>query len=147
MTTDAAMLLAILAMLATGQHDLLHDIGVYARTYDLPLERAYRQIYVESGFKVDAVSPDGSCIGLGQLNKNFWAWVGDLTDPDTNLNTAFAFMHSLLKRYNGNYEKALAAYNWGPGNLDRCIEKYGDSWFHHIPAETRRYIEKVVTGK
>lgn len=45
----------------------------------------------------------------------------------------------LLRQYGGDVRKALAAYNWGSGNLDR---KGMDS----APAETRNYIDKVLAG-
>jgi soluble lytic murein transglycosylase-like protein len=44
------------------------------------------------------------------------------------------YLKGLLTRYGGNLDKALSAYNWGPGNLER-----GGS----LPAETRNYLVKV----
>jgi soluble lytic murein transglycosylase-like protein len=45
------------------------------------------------------------------------------------------FLKGLLERYNGDLDAALAAYNWGPGNVDRRPDR--------LPRETRDYLVKV----
>lgn len=40
-------------------------------------------------------------------------------------------------------DKALAAYNWGPGNLQRDIDQHGENWRMFLPEETKRYIDKI----
>lgn len=65
-----------------------------------------------------------------------------LDDPNDLAKSAKAaaqFMSDLLKKYKGDLSKAAAAYNWGPGNVDR----YG---LGRAPAETRDYV-KSVAGK
>ncbi|MBW2186753.1 MAG: lytic transglycosylase domain-containing protein, partial [Deltaproteobacteria bacterium] len=42
----------------------------------------------------------------------------------------------LLEKYDGDLDHALAAYNWGQGNVDR-------KGLEHMPTETRNYIAKV----
>ena len=46
------------------------------------------------------------------------------------------------RRYGGDLAKMWAAYNWGPGNLDEALRRYGDDWLRYAPAETRDYIER-----
>lgn len=46
--------------------------------------------------------------------------------------------------YDGDIAKGLAAYNTGPGNLNKIIKKYGDNWRENLPAETRNYLNKIV---
>lgn len=64
-----------------------------------------------------------------------------LTNPDdlTQSATAAAKMYgNLLKQYGGDLSKALAAYNWGSGNLDR-------KGMAQAPAETRDYIATITS--
>ena len=56
-------------------------------------------------------------------------------DPEQNIMAGTRFLKNMLTRYGGDIDKALAAYNWGPGNLDR---KKG-----LLPKETQQYIAKV----
>lgn len=63
-----------------------------------------------------------------------------LTNPDDFEQSADAsarYISDLMSRYAGNLQKAVAAYNWGPGNVD----KYG---LGKAPAETRGYLDKVL---
>ncbi|MFY2643712.1 lytic transglycosylase domain-containing protein [Achromobacter insuavis] len=58
------------------------------------------------------------------------------------------YLQAMLGNYGGDVRKALAAYNAGPGNVDRAIEKGGDSWMTYLPKpqETVPYIDKIVAG-
>lgn len=60
-------------------------------------------------------------------------------------------LQAFVKRYDGDYEKALAAYNAGPGNVDKAIkraEEEGGNWKDYLPKpeETLPYIEKILGG-
>lgn len=50
------------------------------------------------------------------------------------------YLDAMLKRY-GSEDKAMAAYNAGPGALDAALKKGGD-WLTHLPAETQAYVTK-----
>ena len=79
----------------------------------------------------------GTAQGLG---------VKDVYDPTQNVNGGTKYIAGQLKKY-GNPELALAAYNWGPGNVDKAIKKYGNSWAAiraHAPKETQNYVTKVM---
>lgn len=43
----------------------------------------------------------------------------------------------------GDTSKALAAYNFGPGNMDKVLAKHGDQWFDHVPEETQNYVRNI----
>lgn len=52
------------------------------------------------------------------------------------------YLQAMVKEYAGDPAKAWAAYNWGPGNLDKAIKEYGDDWLKHAPEETQLYVGK-----
>jgi len=47
-----------------------------------------------------------------------------------------------MDRYNDDTTSALAAYNWGVGNVDKWLKKGGD--FNELPKETQNYIKKIT---
>lgn len=53
-------------------------------------------------------------------------------------------LQAYTKKYGGDYRKGLAAYNYGPGNVDKLVKKYGSEWEEHLPAETKNYLKKVA---
>jgi Soluble lytic murein transglycosylase and related regulatory proteins (some contain LysM/invasin domains) len=48
----------------------------------------------------------------------------DATDAQQNIRFGKYYLEKLLNRYEGNIELALAAYNWGMGNLEKSIDKH-----------------------
>ncbi|WP_431290397.1 lytic transglycosylase domain-containing protein [Burkholderia cepacia] len=75
---------------------------------------------------------------------NEWGKGGDRFNFNDQADSSGRYMQSLMKRYGGDIRKALAAYNWGMGNLDKDIAKNGGQWESHLPAETRKYIAQVA---
>lgn len=71
-----------------------------------------------------------------------------------NARLGTAYLGSLLKRYDGSYLLAFAAYNAGPNRVTEWIAEYGDprdsvidkvNWVEHIPyRETRDYVMRVM---
>lgn len=64
------------------------------------------------------------------------------TNPAANEQVGRAYMDHLIQRYGGNTADALAAYNWGMGNVDRWI-KNGRN-MAALPKETRDYLTKIL---
>jgi transglycosylase-like protein with SLT domain len=72
-----------------------------------------------------------------------------VTNPYDLANSATGaskYFYNLLKHYAGDIRKAIAGYNWGEGNLDKDIARWGSAWDQHLPAETRNYLGKVLAG-
>ena len=94
-------------------------------------------IETESGWNAAAKSRKGA-LGLMQLIPTTAVRFGvnDAFSPQQNVDAGVRYLKTLLERYNGNLDLALAAYNAGEGAVDRA---------HGIPAfrETRDYVQKV----
>lgn len=56
------------------------------------------------------------------------------------------YLIAMRDRYGGDMQKAWAAYNWGPGNLDSAIDRHGENWLQAAPAETRSYVAKNMAA-
>ena len=97
-----------------------------------------RQIQQESGFNPNARSPAGAQ-GVAQIVPQYHPGV-DPSDPYASLDYAARLMKSNLTRYGGDYATALAAYNAGPG----AVERYGG-----VPPfeETQRYVNTILGGQ
>lgn len=69
--------------------------------------------------------------------------------PEEFLRGGFDYLTAMEKKYKGDMRKALAAYNYGPGNVDKAIRearKAGVPWERKVPLETRNYLKKIVGG-
>jgi soluble lytic murein transglycosylase-like protein len=108
----------------------------HAYEVDSALIRAI--IMVESGYNPHAVSDRGAK-GLMQLMPTTARWLGirDAFNPALNIDGGVRYFKSLLDRFDGNIELALAAYNAG----SRYVDKYGG-----VPPfkATRIYIRRVL---
>ena len=113
-------------------------ITEHARAHGLDPDLVRAVIQVESAFNPRAVSPKGA-MGLMQLMPATASEFGveDPFNPAENIRAGVAYLRILLDRYENRVELALAAYNAGPG----AVDKYGE----RIPPyrETQNYVRKI----
>jgi soluble lytic murein transglycosylase-like protein len=109
--------------------------------YGIPRDLLARQAYQESHFRADiisgATSSPAGAQGLMQLIPRFYPGVDPL-DQAQAIDAAAKSMVGYFRQF-GSWPLALAAYNWGPGNL----AKHGAdsaSW----PQETRNYVAQIT---
>ncbi len=90
-----------------------------ADRYGLPRELVRSVMAAESGFQPAAISPKGA-IGLMQLMPGTAQSLGaDARDPAQNVDAGARYLRDLLEKYNYGLRHALAAYNAGPGAVDK----------------------------
>jgi soluble lytic murein transglycosylase-like protein len=131
----------VIAPVAAPKQQTPQDLAAQAaKKYLLPDSFVRSVMKAESGFQPNAVSPKGA-IGLMQLMPDTARELGvDPRDPNQNVDAGAQYLRALLARYESDPNQvllALAAYNAGPGAVDR---------YHGVPPyrETREYILRVL---
>ena len=167
----AALLVAMAIVLVWPQfHHAVREITLPLRHEDIIRQQARDKgldpaliagvVYAESKFRDGQQSPAGA-VGLMQLTPATARYIAhksggtqfvvdDLGTPQVNIAYGAYYLRYLLRRYDGNVDFALAAYNAGEGNVDRWIS---DAKAHEraltvtaIPySETRAYVRRVLT--
>ena len=108
-----------------------------AEHHGLPKAFVQSVALAESAYRQNAVSPKGA-IGIMQLMPATAAGLNaDPRDPKQNVMAGTQYLKELLLRYDGDVTKALAAYNAGPGAVDR---------HQGVPPypETVQYVDRVL---
>ena len=104
----------------------------------------------ESSFKHHAVSHKGAQ-GLMQITpptgqyisrqRNIpWRGSSSLLDPSTNVRLGIEYLKYLDEKFDGNREKVLIAYNWGPGNLQEAAK-----YRRRVPGESVTYARTILS--
>lgn len=66
-------------------------------------------------------------------------------DPNYNKLLGIAYLSEMLNRFDGDVEKALAAYNAGPGRLEQALAQSQENWLDLMPAETQNYVVSILS--
>jgi membrane-bound lytic murein transglycosylase D len=129
------------------------------RAEGLPLDLAYSPI-IESGFKPNALSK-ASAKGPWQFMKatalenglhHDW-FIDERSDPEKATLAAAKYLKTLNKMFDGDWNLVLAAYNGGPGRVQRAMKRSGkqDFWelsqsSRYLPKETREYVPLILAA-
>jgi membrane-bound lytic murein transglycosylase D len=122
--------------------------------YDLPLELKYLAI-VESALNPQAKSRSGA-MGLWQfmygtgkyMDLNITSYVDERCDPFRSTEAACQYLKMLYSMF-GDWHLALAAYNAGPGTINKAIRRSGGKTNYwelrpYLPAETNGYVPAFI---
>lgn len=124
--------------------------------YDLPMELKYLPI-IESALNPGANS-SASAVGLwqfmyptGKMYKlEISTFVDERRDPIKATDAAVRYLRDLYNIYQ-DWHLVIAAYNCGPGNVNKAIKRSGDKkdyWkiYYHLPKETRGYVPAFIAA-
>ena len=115
-------------------------IEKYAQKNNLDPDFIKAVVKQESGFNPDATSKCGA-MGLMQLMPQTAKSLGvtDAYDPEQNIEGGVKYLKSMMNRFNNDPKLALAAYNAGPG----AVQRYGD-----VPPyrETQNYVKNILAS-
>ncbi len=122
----------------------------------VPQDLIYQAI-AESGFKPQAVNARSGAAGMWQFmpfndyGLTRTAWYDERFDPEKSTR---AYAREIKKMYNqlGDWYLAMAGYDWGPGNVQRAVQRtgYADFWElyrrNNLPAETKNYVPIILAA-
>jgi soluble lytic murein transglycosylase-like protein len=116
-----------------------------AAQYGLPVGLLEAVAYRESRFRQDIIDgrtrSSAGAVGIMQIIPRWHPEVGEAgaLDPQRAIPYAAKYLQQLQRQF-GSWELALAAYNWGPGNLAKWQAGTIKNW----PAETRAYVAEIT---
>ena len=122
---------------AAGPAQWQARVAELAAKYDISPTLLEAVVWQESRWRAGAVSPAGAR-GLAQLMPGTARQMGvDADDPHANLEGGARYLRMQLDAFGGDIEKALAAYNAGPGRVQRA---------GGVPAirETQNYVASIM---
>jgi transglycosylase-like protein with SLT domain len=109
--------------------------------FGLPPGTSERVFNRESGGNLHPANSSKGAIGPFQLMPGTAAQYGaNPYDTVSNTNAGTRYLGDLYHRYNGDLAKALAAYDYGPANLDKVLKEHPDNWLRYTPKETQDYV-------
>jgi len=109
-----------------------------ANAQGVPPSLALSVAAAESNFNPSAVSPKGA-VGVFQLLPSSFPGQ-DIGDVYTNVNLGVGYLAQLYEQF-GDWFTALAAYNWGPGNVNKALASGGS-----IPSSVASYATGIVNN-
>jgi len=125
-----------MGILYQQRYDSLYK--AYGELTGVPWQLLRAMALVESSQNPNAISKVGAK-GLLQFMDATWReWGhGDPYNPEASIEAGAKYIANLIKRFDGDYRMALAAYNGGPTKLARV-------GYPAMPTETKDYVVKVM---
>ncbi|MCB2047116.1 MAG: lytic transglycosylase domain-containing protein [Novosphingobium sp.] len=136
-SVDVHALAVTVPVAAAGPASWSARVAQLSAKYDLSPALIEALVWQESRWRHDAVSPVGAR-GLAQLMPGTARQLGvNPDDPNSNLEGGARYLRQQLDAFGGNLEKALAAYNAGPGRVRQA---------GGVPAirETQQYVSAII---
>jgi len=125
-----------------GANPYLPTIAQDEIAFNIPANLLARIAYQECRWRPEVISGEvkspAGAVGMFQLMPQFFPNAGRSWEDDSV--TAADYLSSLYKRF-GDWQYAVAAYNWGPGNVHR----YQADPLIGLPEETKNYVVNVFT--
>lgn len=127
------------------------------REEGVPQDVIYQAV-TESGFQPQVVNRSSGAAGMWQfmpftgaygLARN--GWVDERFDPEKSTRAYARYIKTLYNQF-GDWYLAMAAYDWGPGNVQRAVMKtgYADFWELYrrgvLPGETKNYVPGIIAA-
>jgi hypothetical protein len=124
--------------------DVAQTIIGTATTYGVNPALALEVATAESGMNPNTPDSSAGAIGIFQLEPATAAQLGvNPRDPAQNIDGGVRYLAQQLASF-GDVSEALAAYDWGPGNVRNAMAKYGAAWLAHAPNETQGYVARIL---
>jgi membrane-bound lytic murein transglycosylase D len=131
-------------------------ISRFLREEGVPQDLIYLAV-AESGFQPQALNARSGAGGMWQfmptgaygLARN--GWFDERFDPEKSSRAYARYMKTLYNQF-GDWYLAMAAYDWGPGNVQRAVMKtgYADFWELYrrgvLPGETKNYVPGIIAA-
>jgi membrane-bound lytic murein transglycosylase D len=127
------------------------------RDQGVPQDLIYLAV-AESGFQPQAVNRGSGAGGMWQFmpfqgvyGLTFNAWYDERFDPEKSSQAYARYMKMLYNQF-GDWYLAMAAYNWGPGNVQRAVMRtgYADFWELYkrnvLPTATKNYVPGIIAA-
>jgi len=122
----------------------------------VPQDLIYQAV-AESGFQPQALNKSSGAGGMWQfmptgaygLARN--GWFDERFDPEKSSRAYARYIKGLYNQF-GDWYLAMAAYDWGPGNVQRAVQRtgYADFWqlyrLNALPAETKNYVPGILAA-
>lgn len=113
--------------------------------HSMPENLLARLIYQESRYRDDIITgrtiSSAGAVGIAQIVPKWHPDVNPL-NPDESIDYAGKYLSQLQRQF-GDWPTALAAYNWGQGNVRNAQKKHGKDWLNNAPRETRNYVAQI----